>query len=106
MKWMQRLNTVFYRLIISYTLLVMIVILTIGTGSYIYFSSSINEQIERINQNSLHQMGESITQHVVEKSQKIYIRLVMDEQKNNDLLDLFENSYKNNYNQIGNTHKI
>lgn len=104
MKWMHRLNTVFYRLIISYTVLILIIIGTVGTGSYIYFSSSLNDQIEKMNQSSLHQMSESIQQHVIERSEKTYVNLVMDRKETNDVLQLFEDNYESGYIKIANTY--
>ena len=81
-------NTVFYRLLISYILLIVSAIL-VGATSYTYFSSRFNEEIEDVNNLILNNISRSIGENIIEKVSKLCIDITMDQRKNDDLLYYF-----------------
>ena len=53
MNILRKWNTVFYKLVFPYIVLILITIIFVGVTSYLYFSSNFNKQVEKVNQRIL-----------------------------------------------------
>ena len=86
MKIFRIFNTVYYRLLVSYILLLTISTILIGAASYTYFSSRYNDEIEDVNNLVLNNISRDIGENIIEKISKICIDITMDQRKNEDIL--------------------
>lgn len=96
MKLLNRFRTVPYKLFLSFTVLIVLTTLIVGTTSSIYFTSNFNEEIENIHADMLSHTSEMIDTNILQKAEKVYVDLAM----NPDLAFLFDNPIE------GNTAKI
>lgn len=100
MKWHTRFNTVFYKLIFTYIIIIFFTITFMGISSYVYFSSNFNREIENINDRMLGYLSNSLDENIFKKTEKIYLELFTPHIKNDELFSLFEQSPAGNYAKI------
>lgn len=96
MKLLNRFRTVPYKLFLSFTLLIVLTTLIVGTTSYVYFTSNFNEEIEKIHADMLDHTSEMMDSNILQKAEKVYVDLAM----NQDLSFLFDNPMEGNYAKI------
>ncbi|WP_100407328.1 AraC family transcriptional regulator [Bacillus solitudinis] len=102
MKWYKRFNTVFYKLIFTYVLLIIISITLMGISSYAYFSSSFNSEIENVNERMLGYLRNTLDENVFKKTERIYLELFVPNYRNDELFLLFDESLNGNHMKIHN----
>ncbi|WP_162990135.1 AraC family transcriptional regulator [Mesobacillus foraminis] len=100
MKWHTRFNTVFYKLILTYIIIILFTITFMGISSYVYFSSNFNREIENINDRMLRYLSDSLDENIFKKTEKIYLELFTPHVKNDELFSLFEQSPAGNHAKI------
>lgn len=100
MRFFKMFNTVFYRLIFSYlVLIVLLTILMVGT-SYIYVTYNFNNEVEKMNARMLNYIKNNIDVNVFDRTQRIYVDTVVTFTKNEDLQVLFDQPIEGNHAQI------
>lgn len=92
MKFLPKLNTIYYRLIFSYIGLITITTLLLGSMSYYFFSTNFNEEIIKVNQTKLDHMEMITEKTIFEKTEQIYADLAINEFNNRDLKMLFDSN--------------
>ncbi|MEK3885701.1 AraC family transcriptional regulator [Paenibacillus sp. PL2-23] len=99
---LRRKSNFFFRLILSYILLLVLAVVLVGYGSYLQFTQHFNEQVQQVNERILSQWSSTIDMTVVQKAESIYLGLVTDSYQNADLLDLFNGPASGQYVKIKN----
>lgn len=100
MKRLARFNTVYYKLVTSYAILIFVSIAALGLSSYWYFSKNFNEQIEKVNARMLHHLSDMIDRNVIRRTEQLYVDMVMDEPRNSDLMVLFQQPLEGNHSKL------
>lgn len=100
-----RPNTVFYKLVASYSVLIVLSIAAQGICAYLIFSGSFNEQIEKVNIRMLHHLSDMIDREAIRKTEQLYVDITMDQQRNSDLLSLFDQPLTGNHSKLLNVHQ-
>jgi two-component system response regulator YesN len=89
MKLWKRFNTVFYKLMFTYSLLLIVTIVFVGISSYVMISRTLNEEVER-NDKELLTYVETMSEHSVYSTvQKLYQKLVVPHYETVDIMSLF-----------------
>jgi len=89
MKWPKRFNTVFYKLMFTYSLLLLVTIVFVGITSYVIIARTLNEEVER-NDKELLAYVETMSEHSVFTTvQKLYQKLVVPHYKTVDMMSFF-----------------
>ncbi|SDE55955.1 Response regulator containing CheY-like receiver domain and AraC-type DNA-binding domain [Paenibacillus sp. UNCCL117] len=105
MRIMGRLGTVFFKLVLSYVVLIAIT-LAVGVISYFYFSSSFNEQVEKVNQRILSHLSQTIEDDVIVLAEKSYLSIITDEKQGSVLpLFFFDHPIAGNHTKISEIHQ-
>lgn len=97
----KRFTTVYYRMMISYIIIVLFVTVVLGASFYKYFSSNFNTEVEKVNHKMLDYASKTIHNEVIRKAEEIYLRIASGQLKNNDLLYFFDNPIEGNHAKIG-----
>lgn len=87
-KW----NSVYYRLFLSYALLLLVTAMSIGAASYLYFTANFKREVEKVNSRLLLHMSEQVHDNAVLKAQKLLMLAATDP----DVLYLFNNPLAGN----------
>lgn len=102
MKFFKKLNTIYYRLIISYAILIIITVTIVGIGSYLYFSANFNEQVKAINQRVLNQFIRILDDNIIQKTESTYLNLLSSSSaSNSEIVRLFNENIQGNHAAIG-----
>jgi two-component system response regulator YesN len=99
-KFFTRFKSVYYTLIISYIVLTLSSISLISWFLLQYFSSNFNKQIEKVNQNMLHQISNAISYNIVDRVEDLAMGMATEHIRNYDLLYLFEHPLEGNHIKI------
>ncbi|MBP1989403.1 helix-turn-helix domain-containing protein [Paenibacillus eucommiae] len=100
----RKLSSVFYKLFFSYTILLIVTTLIIGTTSYLYFTTNFNREIERIHSRMLAQTNELMHISIFQKAEKIYAELIMNPAYQ-PAIQLFDAPLESNYSTINEVYK-
>ncbi|MBO2945437.1 AraC family transcriptional regulator [Paenibacillus sp. F411] len=103
---LRRRSNFFFRLILSYILLLVLAVVLVGYGSYLQFTEQYNEQVQQVNERILSQWSATIDMSIVQKAESIYLGLVTDSFQNSDLLHLFTNTADGQYTKIRNVQSL
>lgn len=104
MKLFKRFNTVFYKLVTSYITLVISITLLLGSISYLYFSSTYNEELRVVHHKMLEQVSNTLNNEVFEMLMSTYINITTDFNNKMDVLFLFDDPLQGNHAKIKNTY--
>lgn len=106
MKIFGRLRTVFFRLILSYIILILITLAIVGGTSYYYFSTNFNEQVEKVNNRILTHLSQSIEDDIINIVERNYLTLVTgDAQNTSPAMFLFDNTLEGNHSMVNAIHQ-
>lgn len=97
---LKRFTSVYYRLMISYIIVVLFITVALGISSYKYFSSNFNTEVEKVNHKMLDFSSKTIRNEITRKAEEIYLRIATDQLKNSDLLYFFDNPIEGNHARI------
>ncbi|MDF2922683.1 MAG: transcriptional regulator [Paenibacillaceae bacterium] len=100
MRRLFKFNTIYHNLLVSYAALTIIAITALGASSYLYFSSNFNEQIEKVNVRMLHHLSDMIDNNAIRRAEELYVEMVMDLPRNNDVLILFDQPLEGNHSKL------
>lgn len=100
----RRFNTIFYKLIFSYSILTVLITVILGFTSYYYSSRAINGQIEKLHQKMLEHLKNVINISVLKKVDDLYIDLSVGKYSNDDIVYLFDNPGSRDYSRINNVY--
>ncbi|WP_181592764.1 helix-turn-helix domain-containing protein [Paenibacillus sp. YN15] len=100
MKRLSRFNTVYYKLVTSYAILIFVSISALGVSSYWYFSKNFNEQIEKVNVRMLHHLSDMIDRNAIRRTEQLYVDIVMDQPRNSDLMIFFDQPLAGNHSKL------
>lgn len=98
-------HSVFYKLIISYAVLVFILTLVLGSISYLYFSSNFNKEVEKVHQKMLEQVSNAINSEIIALVSNTYMNISTAFTDATHFLFLFDDPVKGNHLKIYNTYK-
>lgn len=105
MKLFGRLRTVFVKLILSYIVLILITLIFVGVTSYLYFASSFNEQIEKVNQRILSHLSQTIEKDVISIVESNYLSIAAgDVNKTSPALFFFDNGLEGHHSKVKDIH--
>lgn len=93
MKLLTKMNSVFYRLFFSYAALLLVTTAAIGATSYVFFTSSLNDEVEKVHSRMLSHMADQLSVDVLGKAQKVFL----DVATRPDVLYMFSNPQPGNY---------
>ncbi len=102
MKIFRQFNSVFYKLIISYIILVIGITLIIGSAFYFYFTSRFNQEVEKVHQKMLEQASSTLNAKIIEVAVSTYMELVTT-MNNTDSLFQFDDKLSGNHAKISQT---
>lgn len=97
MRWKKKWKTVFYKLIISYMILILMTTAFVGIASYYYFSLNFNQQVEKVNHRLLTYLGHRIESQVIGKAEETYREITFDNPVNSASRYLFNHSIEGNH---------
>lgn len=97
MRFLKRMNTVFYRLVFSYFLLIIITTIFMGITSYVYFSKNFNEEIEKVNSRMLSYVKKITDENIFRETESIYIDIILPQSKDQVVLSLFNEPLVGNH---------
>ncbi|WP_199613614.1 helix-turn-helix domain-containing protein [Paenibacillus alkalitolerans] len=100
MRFLKPMNTVFYRLIFSYFLLIVITTIFMGITSYVYFTKNFNEEIEKVNGRMLAYLKKITDENIFRETQRIYIDITMAMPENDAAIALFHEPVEGNHARI------
>ncbi|PZD97060.1 AraC family transcriptional regulator [Paenibacillus sambharensis] len=92
----KRFNTIFFRLLFSYAVLIALTTLFMGTASYMYFTDNFNREVERVHNRMLSNVQHTVEQQVFHKVQSAYIELSSNYRNKNDVLLFFQQPVADN----------
>ncbi|MEF3305911.1 helix-turn-helix domain-containing protein [Paenibacillus sp. GYB003] len=75
MKLLNKMNSVFYRLFFSYAALLLATTAAVGATSYVFFTSSLNAEVEKVHARMLSHTADQLSANVLGKAQKLYLDL-------------------------------
>lgn len=104
MKPFRRFNTIFYKLIFSYSVLTVLITVILGFTSYYYSSTTINGQVVKLHQKMLEHLKNVINITVLKKVDDLYINLSVGKYSNEDIVYLFDNPASKDYSKISNAY--
>ncbi|PYI56626.1 helix-turn-helix domain-containing protein [Paenibacillus flagellatus] len=96
MKLLDRLNSVYYRLLLSYAALLLVTTAAVGTTSYVFFKSSLYGEVEKVHARMLAHTADQLTDNVVGKAQKLFLEMAT----RPDLLYFFDNPIPGQYARV------
>lgn len=99
-----RLNTVFYKLVASNLILILVSISALGFGSYWYFSANFNQQVERVNARMLYHLRDMIDKNVLLETEQLYVDLIMGPARNLDVTAMFDQDLAGNHSRLYSIH--
>lgn len=94
------MKTVYFKMTVSYIVLIVISILMVGAGSYYYFSANFNEQIEKANVRLLTHLTASLHDNVVVPVDNLYLDIVTQQFQNRELQLFFDQDTSGNHSQV------
>ncbi|MEF2245675.1 helix-turn-helix domain-containing protein [Paenibacillus sp. IITD108] len=97
MRRFHKFNTVFYKLIFSYTIIISVTIIFVGITFYLYFSTKFNEQVEKVNYHILAHLKQTIEDNIIKKVEATYLDLVADTWQDNPAIFLFDHPIEGNH---------
>ncbi|WJH35455.1 AraC family transcriptional regulator [Paenibacillus sp. CC-CFT747] len=107
MKLASRLNTVFYKLIISYSLLVLATTFTVGASFYFYYTSHYNDEVTKVAEQLLDYQRKITDETVFLKTENLYTGIVTNRSSNSDpILFLFDEPYLGNQAKISEAQRV
>lgn len=68
-------HSVFFRMVVSYVLLVFIVAVSVASVSSLFFQARYNAELENVHRSSLKSIAEELTSRVVDRSKAIYMEV-------------------------------
>ncbi|HHV97282.1 MAG TPA: helix-turn-helix transcriptional regulator [Clostridiaceae bacterium] len=105
MSFFKRFNRVFYRLFISYIVLIILAVAIVGITSYLYFSNSFDNEINRLYSRLITQYSDYIDNSIIQRTEKIFVNLFAEKQKEENITFLFDNYVPGNHIKIVNVYK-
>ncbi|MFD0959946.1 AraC family transcriptional regulator [Paenibacillus chungangensis] len=100
MRWFSRLNTVFYKLVMSYVALIFITILFVGLVSYHYFSTIYNEELMKMESKILNHTSQNLLNDVVDVVERSYIHVTMGDSHVSPAAFLFDHPLDGNHEKV------
>ncbi|MCU6708633.1 helix-turn-helix domain-containing protein [Paenibacillus sp. J5C_2022] len=100
MRWFSRLNTVFYKLVMSYVALIFITILFVGLASYHYFSNIYNEELKKMESKILNHTSQNLLNEIVDIVERSYILVAMGDSQISPAAYLFDQPLNGNHEKI------
>lgn len=89
MRFLKRMNTVFYRLVISYIVLIIFTTIFMGIASYVSFSKNFNEEIEKVNSRMLSYVKKITDENIFRQAERIYVDITIPQSGDQKALSLF-----------------
>ncbi|MDF2815331.1 MAG: transcriptional regulator, partial [Paenibacillus sp.] len=96
MKLLKKFKSVYYKLLLSYATLLIVTTVAVGTTSYLFFTTSLNEEVEKVHARMLVHTSEQLQGNLLEKTERIYADLAT----NTDVLYFFDNPLQGNYARV------
>ncbi|GAA3399628.1 helix-turn-helix domain-containing protein [Paenibacillus hodogayensis] len=93
MKLLTKMNSVFYRLFLSYAVLLLVTTIVIGATSYVFFTSSLNAEVEKVHARMLSHTADQLSGNLLGRAQKIYLEMAT----RPDILYFYNNPIAGNY---------
>lgn len=94
------MKTVYFKLTVSFIVLIVISIAMVGAGSYYYFSANFNEQIEKANLRLLNHLSETLHDNVIVQVENLYLDIVTEQFQNRELQLFFDNAMEGNHSVV------
>lgn len=93
MSLLTKMNSVYYRLFFSYAVLLLMTTAAVGATSYVFFTSSLNAEVEKVHSRMLSHTADQLSGNVLGKAQKLYLDLAT----RTDVRYFFDNPIPGNY---------
>ena len=92
----KRPGSVFTKLVISYTVLIVVITVLVGVSSYLYLTRNFNKEVEKVHLNMLDNVNNVITISIFQKVESISLDIVI----NNNIEYISNNSIEGNHSKI------
>ncbi|WP_409346353.1 AraC family transcriptional regulator [Paenibacillus sp. MBLB4367] len=92
-----RFKSVYAKLFLSYAALLLVTTVAVGATSYLFFTSSLNDEVEKVHSRMLTHTSEQLQVNLLEKAEKIFADLAT----NADVHYLFDNPVAGNHARVG-----
>ncbi|MDF2713085.1 MAG: AraC family transcriptional regulator [Paenibacillus sp.] len=89
-------NSVYSRLFLSLTFLLLVTAMTIGTASYLYFTANFKREVEKVNARLLLQISQQLHDNMIGRAQRLLMQAATDP----DVLYLFNNTLQGNFSRL------
>lgn len=96
MRLLVKLRGVYAKLFLSYASLLLVTTLAVGMTSYLIFTSSLNEEVEKVHSHLLSHTSEQIQDNLLERAGKVFADMVT----NPDVHYLFDNPIQGNNSKV------
>jgi len=93
MKLLTKMNSVYYRLFFSYAALLLVTTAAIGATSYVFFTSSLNDEVQKVHSRMLSHTADQLAVDVLGRAHKVFL----DVATRPDVLYMFNNPQPGNY---------
>lgn len=93
MKLFNKFKSVYFKLLLSYTALIIITTMAVGSTSYVFFTSSLNEEVEKVHKNMLFHTSEQLQINLLEKTERIFADITI----NPDVVYFFDKPFQGNH---------